>query len=94
MPRKFTKQQEEEIERLVFELSSNPKRMLVENGVMSCIKLFRASGIKEWMIVEVLFKFMMKELTPPTGITKADSTIWFAQARRFRRQLDEMIEAL
>lgn len=74
-----------------FKLMHNPKRMLVEDGIFSCIRLCRAAGVARSMIADTLLKYALREVVPRGEITDAECTIWYAQLLRFRDQVDAKI---
>ncbi len=74
-----------------FELVNNPKKLLLEDGLYSCIQLCRAANISRSMIAEALFKFAMREVIPRGEYTNAKSNIYYAQLLRFRDKIDAMI---
>lgn len=76
-------------------LVNNPQRDKAEDVLTEALAdLEFGEGIPGYLLAEVLFDLVMFEMPPPAPISKESGVKWFCQLHRFRKAIDDQLEAI
>lgn len=73
---------------------TNKKRELAEDAIAPTLYLLKKADVPRSLIADVLFKYLKSFVVPDDDAPEGSETIWYAQLKRFRDELQDRIDII
>lgn len=73
-------------------LTRNPLRELTEEALLDTLASLEVDGVPASMLAELLFDYVLIEMTPDKPIDSKKAITWYSQLTRFRDRLETQLD--